>query len=91
MDPVVRRDRIALAPILGHVGFQIRDAAVAQFGDIGQQAGLDMTARMLSDRSAPHRLQFLFRLAQQHQIVVVLLRERRARVVVNIVDQRWLV
>ena len=91
MNAVVRRDGIALAPVLGHVGFQVGDAAVAQFGDVGQQAGLDMAARVPAQTRAPHRRQLRFRLAQQHQIVVVLLRERRARVVVYVVDQRRLV
>ena len=91
MDAVVRRDGVAFAAVPGHVGFQVGDAAIAQLGNVGQQAGLDVAARMLSERSAPHRFQLLFRLAQQHQVVVVLLREGRARVVVDIVDQRRLV
>jgi len=91
MDAVVRRDGIALAAVLGHVGFQVGNAAVAQLGDVGQQAGLDMAACMPAQTRAPHRRQLFFSLAQQHQVVVVLLRERRARVVVDVVDQRRLI
>ena len=82
---VIRGDRIAFFFVLVEIGLEVRDAAVTEFRNIGQQIRLNFAVGKLAE-GQPQAFAFGFGFAQREQVVVIFLRHGRAGIVVDIVD-----